>query len=428
MAMDEPFGADERTIQQATAGGANLDDFLAEAVSAVVVSGLNPLVAAAAPLFVLISRLRNQLAGPNVLSLHAGAISEIKAFESRAGQAGIDSRTIVAARYALCATIDDLVLNTPWGSNSPWTGSSMVTNFHREAAGGERFFALLDGVRRDPARNLHLLEMLYVCLALSFEGRYRLDAHGPMQLSRIRDEVAQTIRNQRGQVERDLSPRWKGVAAPHRPLAAFIPAWVSFAAAVLLALLVYLGLSVVLNDRSNVTYKQLAGLPPTSFQLQREAPPPPPPPPDNRAMRLQEFLADEIQAGLVAVLEDPATITVRIAGRGMFGPGSDRVEPRFLPLIEAIGQALEEEQGRVVVTGHSDNTPIRSARFPSNYHLSQARAETVRNLIANWLSVPSRVTAEGMADTQPIADNETPAGREKNRRIEVVIHKLPDNG
>ena len=156
------------------------------------------------------------------------------------------------------------------------------------------------------------------------------------------------------------------------------------------------------------------------------APPPPPPrrappPPPDFLLTLREFLKPEIDQGLVTVFGDARPVTVRIKSRGMFASGSATVEPRFVQTLQRIGLGLREEPGRVQVIGHSDNQPIRTVRFPSNFHLSAARADAASAIIAAATGDPSRFTTEGRADAEPIADNRTADGREENRRIEVVL-------
>jgi flagellar motor protein MotB len=75
----------------------------------------------------------------------------------------------------------------------------------------------------------------------------------------------------------------------------------------------------------------------------------------------------------------------------------------------------------IMVLGHSDNQPIRSVRFPSNWHLSQARAEAALVPLGAGVGDPARLKAEGRGDAEPIADNSTAEGREQNRRIELVL-------
>jgi type VI secretion system protein ImpK len=77
--------------------------------------------------------------------------------------------------------------------------------------------------------------------------------------------------------------------------------------------------------------------------------------------------------------------------------------------------------GKVVVTGHTDNQPPLSARFPSNWALSQARADSVRAMLAATTGTPQRFSAEGRGDAEPLASNDTAAGRAKNRRVEITL-------
>ena len=89
-------------------------------------------------------------------------------------------------------------------------------------------------------------------------------------------------------------------------------------------------------------------------------------------------------------------------------------------MLQRIAEALSEVSGPVLITGHSDNIPIRSVRYPSNWHLSQARAQGVLAVIAN--RVPgNRLRSEGRADAEPVAPNDTPANRARNRRVEITL-------
>ena len=82
---------------------------------------------------------------------------------------------------------------------------------------------------------------------------------------------------------------------------------------------------------------------------------------------------------------------------------------------------MNKVQGRVLVTGHSDNTPIRTLQFPSNWHLSKARADSVVQMLAVGSTNPSRFTSEGRADTEPVAPNDTPQNRALNRRVDIIL-------
>ena len=208
-----------------------------------------------------------------------------------------------------------------------------------------------------------------------------------------------------------------------------MPVWLLAGLTTALAALAFFVLSFLLSlDTERVRGQILAldlGGPTT---LARPAPPPPPPPlpaPEQVSDldRIRIFLAPEIAASLVTVTQDGNTVLVRINGQGMFGSGSDVLREEVRPLIDRVAAALEPEDGRIIVAGHSDNVPINTARFPSNLSLSLARAEAVMEKVATTLSDPDRITAEGRADNEPIATNATPEGRAQNRRIDVILVK-----
>jgi type VI secretion system protein ImpK len=107
----------------------------------------------------------------------------------------------------------------------------------------------------------------------------------------------------------------------------------------------------------------------------------------------------------------------------MFASGSATVTPSFKPLMDRIGLALKEEQGSVRVIGYTDDQPISTIAFPSNVQLSAARAKMASAMLAPSIGDASRLSAEGRADADPIAPNTTPEGRERNRRIEIVLNR-----
>mgnify|MGYP002622027504 CR=1 FL=1 len=398
--------------------------------------GINPLASLAAPLLDLLARLGpGRVAAPpgGVAELRERAVRAVAAFRQAASAAGIAPEQVEAAQYALCAALDDVVLATPWGATSIWAAQSLISTFHKEVRSGERFFQILQSMQREPGRYGQALEIAYLCLALGFRGRYRLEPRGASDLERVREELYGLLAGRRPEAAptaRDLSPRWRGVDAPHRPIGRSVPAWVAGALAAALLGFGYVGLAMALNDEGDALMARTMRLPPATLpEIQRAAavvPPAPPPPSAAPARpdvleRLRTFLAPEIAAHQVVVAGDAQMVMVRVRNRGVFASGSATPDPRFRNLLERIGQALREEPGRIFVLGHTDSQPIRTVRFPSNFHLSVARAEAVRDLLGAVLGDPSRVAAEGRADTEPLAPNTTAEGREENRRIEILL-------
>jgi type VI secretion system protein ImpK len=112
---------------------------------------------------------------------------------------------------------------------------------------------------------------------------------------------------------------------------------------------------------------------------------------------------------------------VTIPGDGLFASGSAAVDRRYEPTFARVAQALNSVPGPVIVTGHTDNKPIRTARFPSNWELSTERAKSVLKVMAGSLADPVRLRAEGMADSDPVAPNDTEENRRMNRRVMVIL-------
>lgn len=388
-------------------------------------TGMNPLNAAAATLFALVGRVRNRAQHPDPEALRKAVIGEVRAFESRALQAGVDPQQVKVARYAICATLDDVVLNTPWGESSGWAQQSMVGTFHKETVGGDRFFDLLARLEQEPGRNIDVLEFLYMCLSLGFEGRLRVEQGGQDRHQTIRQGLARIIRAQRGEVERGLSPHWPGVDKPHRALSVWKPFWISLAAVAALMGTGFVGLSFALSGDTGRLLGSIAALDPADPpRLERRAPPVVEPPQADQEAQLKKitgFLQKEIDEGLVTVFQDANTITVRMKGAGMFGSGSDVLKAEFKAPVARVAAALNDTAGPVLVVGHSDSQPIRSARFPSNLHLSLARAESVLKSLRGDVTDSERLQAEGRADKEPIESNATAEGRAANRRIEIVL-------
>jgi type VI secretion system protein ImpK len=397
-------------------------------------TGSNALVAAAGPLLAAAIRIAGGRGNsPDPEKLRRGMVTEVRNFEKAALATGLETRALRAARYALCATIDDLVLSTPWGASSSWAQQSLTSIFHSEVSGGDRFFDILEQMQKDLGNNGEVVELMYLCTSLGFEGRYRVMPRGTAALAELRDGVYRLIRERRGAIERDLSPHWRGTEIGNKPLGHRVPLWSIPLATMLLAALIYLGFNFSLAGSSDIAFAEMYGLPPHGAVVVPRpvnvAPPPPPPPPpgpSQLSVKLHKFLEPEIRQGLVVVMEDAQSLTVRLTNRNMFGLGQATLNASFPPLIQRIAEALQDEPGAITVNGYTDNQPIHTARFPSNFQLSQERAQAVATIIAAKLSDPKRVRAVGKADADPIASNATAEGQQQNRRTEIVLTRTTE--
>ncbi len=388
--------------------------------------GTTPLAIAAAPLLQLLGRLRNTATPPDSGDLRERAVAELRRFEQSARDGGVPMDQLRPAHYALCASLDDVVLNTPWGNSGPWAAHSLVSTFHQEVRSGERFFDLLTQMRQNPGIFLPVLELMYLCLSLGFMGRHRLSQRGVAEIDRLREETYSVIVKQRPAPEPALSPRWMGVDAPYRPARARLPVWVAAVAGIAIVAAFWAWSARNLAIASDTLMARALAVPPGHMpEISRAAPVQPP-----RTVagdpgvidRLRTFLKPEIDEGLVTVTGTEATPVIRIRNRGLFASGSATLNERFMPLMNRIGLALIPEPGTVDVVGHSDNQPIRTVQFPSNFQLSAARAKSAAAALARNVD-PARLHTEGRADADPVASNATPEGREQNRRIEMTLHR-----
>lgn len=139
--------------------------------------------------------------------------------------------------------------------------------------------------------------------------------------------------------------------------------------------------------------------------------------------KVKAHLQLEIEDGLVEVENDGnKVIIIRIRERGSFPSGKSELSPGFDAVIVKFGNVLNDITGQIVVAGHTDNIPIHTDRFYSNWDLSSARAATViRSIVENSGQSPSRFRVTGYADTRPIDDNSTAEGRARNRRVEIFM-------
>jgi len=167
----------------------------------------NPFLIAATPLLTLMTQFKQTQTQPDVAKLREQVVNELKIFETKLVKLRYDQRTVTAARYCLCAALDEAALKTQWGTQSIWVQQSLLSLFHKETWGGERFYVILDSLAREPRRHLAVLELLYVLMSLGFEGKY-FDK-GRVMRDEIRNRVFERIRHARGKVEKSLSLNWQ---------------------------------------------------------------------------------------------------------------------------------------------------------------------------------------------------------------------------
>jgi type VI secretion system protein ImpK len=383
---------------------------------AIITSGLNPLVALANPLLMLVPQIR-QLAQTDPHKLKEQLVNGVNAFEQQGMQKALSHDSVMGARYVLCTLLDEAASETPWGGMGQWGRHSLLAIFHGETNGGTKVFELLAKLGENTKLHHHLIELIYVALCLGFKGKFAVQAGGSAQLESVRERLAKLVKELRGDHAQPLAEHWRGQAFKRRSALTWLPLWVTGSVAGALLLGLFWLLSSWLAGLSEPTYGQIQSLrllPPTPTVTQ-PAPTP----------RLAQFLANEIRAGLVAVRDDLDRSVITIRGDGLFEPASASLSADREALMQRMAEALSKVQGQILVTGHTDNQPINSLRFPSNWHLSEERARAVQVILVSRGVPTRRVSAEGRADGEPVATNDTPANRARNRRVEVTLMAAP---
>lgn len=145
---------------------------------------------------------------------------------------------------------------------------------------------------------------------------------------------------------------------------------------------------------------------------------------EDAAAALAAQLQDEISKGEVEIETRGRTIVLRIRERGSFGSGSADLAPQYRTLMRQTRGLLATQPGAIRIQGHTDDVPIATSRFRSNWELSSARAVSVaEQMLADNILDPRRFTVSGYADTRPLVPNDSIANRARNRRVEIVINQ-----
>ena len=335
-------------------------------------------------------------------------VEELKHFQQVCERANIRREHILGAHFLLCTALDEAAHKKPWGTKG-WPEHSLLVSLHQDTEGGSKSFYVLGRLVASPDEHLDLIEVFYQVLSLGFVGRYVNQTDRDRHLDAIRQRLLNLISSKREEVPRELSPHWRGVAPGRFGLLRSIPIWVNVAVLALVAFGLFGWFKYQLMLHTHDIEQAI-------LAIGKVTPAEPP-----KALRLAELLKGEIARGVVRVEEDAMRSDVIFRGDDMFGGGRAEVSQRILPLLDKVAAEISKVNGKVTVIGHSDNVPIKTAKFPSNQALSEERAATVVEYLASKGVAKGRLEAIGKGDTEPVADNQTAAGRAQNRRVEIVV-------
>ncbi len=232
--------------------------------------GLNPLVNCASHLLLEMVCLRTpgaegldsqggerQAGEKGLEDLRRRLVAEIRGFENVALGCEIDHAQVLAAKYVLCSALDESVSTSPLGAGGDWSSQALLSTFHNETWGGEKFFQITERCMQQPARNLYLLELIYLLLSLGFEGRYKLQSRGPIELELLRERIYRQVRMLRGEPDQDLCKKvpegkYKNKIYTYVPISLLITFVISCLA------VSYLGFAHVLANRAEPILHQFA--------------------------------------------------------------------------------------------------------------------------------------------------------------------------
>ncbi|MFT4810353.1 MAG: type VI secretion system protein ImpK [Paraglaciecola sp.] len=378
--------------------------------------GENIILSCASDLVILASHIRSLEPSNSIEQLRRDIETLITQFDQQINQFNLSKEVGLTARYLICCLVDELVLSTPWGSDSVWSQQTLLSKYHNESSGGEKFFLIVNKLLEQPQRNIDLIELCYVCLSSGFCGKYRISKQGESELLQISQSLYAPIEQIRP-ISRDLSPTWQGVGNTKTGFVKQFPLPVFFLVLGFILLAVYIAFLSSLKAKVEPLYQKIESI--GWEQLIPEVK-------DVQSKRLDiNSVADSLKRTLGIYIEDKIVsidvrndqLIIRFVSTSLFKSGSSAVNEEALPDVNILVNAIKNYADRVLVIGHTDST----GKADSNWVISRKRAEA----IAKWLTksnqqLPNTMT-RGVADTQPLVNNESDYNQSINRRVELTL-------
>lgn len=219
--------------------------------------GLNPLADAAAYIFSIIGKLKQLKSYRHLNKLHKELVQEINHFQEALKNHGYSSEYILVSRFAICATLDDVIANTLWGAQGQWDNYNMLAVFNQDTMNYERFFIILERIIKDPAQYIDVMELMYICLSLGFKGPYRATEFGINQLEQITNTLYKRIRAYRGDFTKTLAPYLIKPTRSVKTTTHRIPLWLVILMTLTAILGIFVGLGYLLDTISDQAYQEL---------------------------------------------------------------------------------------------------------------------------------------------------------------------------
>jgi len=228
------------------------------------------------------------------------------------------------------------------------------------------------------------------------------------------------------------------------------PDWMVTFGDLMALLLCFFVLLLSFSETDRAKYKEVAGSLEKAFGIQRETPAWDSPKGQSLIARefdkelqivtkekeiigkeLKEELEEKFHSKIsgISVEVSDKKVTIRLMGNTTFASGKAEIRQQMRPFLKLVGDFLSTSEGDIIVAGHTDNVPVKGGPHHNNLRLSLARSASVGEyFIASKSLPPPRVVTMGFGEYRPIENNETASGREKNRRVEIILTKVPSKG
>ncbi|NTS75637.1 DotU family type IV/VI secretion system protein [Catenovulum sp. SM1970] len=376
--------------------------------------GENRILSSSGELLALAMNLRSLEPQNSIEQLRVDIEKLIGQFEQELAQKGGDQEQVLTSRYLICCLLDEFILSTPWGAEGTWSQQTLLSKYHNETWGGEKFFLIVDKLLEQAQRNLDLVELAYVCLSVGFRGKYKVAQDGEKILLSFSQKLYHSI-NQLRPVPRDLSPAWQGAQANNETVTKKVPSWLVLIGLAFVLSASYVGLLSNLKGKAEPIYAKLESIGWQDFITKAKS--------DEDILarvttKLETVFVAEQESQILSIDSQDQMPVIRLTSSSLFGSGSSKVNRQALPDVNTLVEHIKQYADTVLVVGHTDST----GQADSNWVISRKRAEA----IAAWLNTAdspiANVITRGVADTQPLYDDTNDKFKQSlNRRVELLL-------
>jgi type VI secretion system protein ImpK len=379
--------------------------------------GENVILSYASNILMLANNLRSLEPNNSIEQLRLDIEKLVTKFDQQMQDSGLNKEVVLTARYLICCLVDELVLSTPWGSDSVWSHQTLLGKFHNETSGGEKFFLIVNKLLEQPQRNIDLIELCYVCISTGFCGKYRVVNQGEGELLQVSQKLYQPIEKYRP-IDRDLSPNWQGIGKSEKSFGRRLPTLFVYILFGFVLIALYIGLLTSLKTKVEPLYQKIESVGWNDFVLQINENQPKSIDVNAIADSLKLTLKKSVDDKVVAIDVRDNMLIIRLISTSLFKSGSSHVNEDALPDVNLLVNSIKDYADRVLVIGHTDST----GKADSNWVISRKRAEAIAKWLEKSNNKLTNIVTRGVADTEPfVKDTDNDYNQSLNRRVELIL-------